>query len=273
MMQSRSDDHHDLHQVPAFHSARRYIGSVSEWRPLLIAFERFRQIELLDHAEALYLLSDLVLHQKERQPAACTSSILLKGVPKVGILLDASLLPNLASGCRELLLMVKHDRFDAFRGTICDGWPSRYGHEPLLSDDADHAVRSLASKIISLIDNDTAPCLKYRLESQLRSPEMDASRPPRHPKWMGVSPFQRPALAFEKLEDGGPCIFLHESERLEPFTPAERNLDASLDVVDRHIKQRGAVSQPRCRCHMHERLRLRTDGASPTPAATRSHRP
>jgi len=158
MMQSRSDDHHDPHQILAFYSARRYIGSVSEWRPLLIAFERFRQIELLDHAEALYLLSDLVLHQKERQPAACTSSILLNGVPEVGIVLDASLLSNLASGCWELLMMVKHDRFGAFRGTLCDGWPSRYGHEPLLSDDDDHAVRSLANKIISLIDNDT-PCM------------------------------------------------------------------------------------------------------------------
>ncbi len=178
MMQSRSDDHHDPHQILAFYSARRYIGSVSEWRPLLIAFERFRQIELLDHAEALYLLSDLVLHQKERLPAACTGSIVLNGVPEVGIFLDASLLRNLASGCRELLLMVKHDRFDAFRGTLCDGWPSRYGHGPLLSGDEDHAVRSLASKIISQIDNDI-PCMNaFASEPMAALPTPAATRIP-----------------------------------------------------------------------------------------------
>ncbi|WP_421405082.1 hypothetical protein [Agrobacterium fabrum] len=158
MTQNGSRPHYNLHQGPGFPSGRRCIGSVYEWRPLLMAFERFRRIELLDHAEALYLLSDLVLHQKERLSAACTGSVVLNGVPEVGIFLDASLLSNLAFGCRELLLMVKHDRFDAFCGTICDGWPSRYGHGPLLSDDEDHAVRSLASKIISLVDNNT-PCM------------------------------------------------------------------------------------------------------------------
>ncbi|TAW73049.1 hypothetical protein ELI16_14430 [Rhizobium ruizarguesonis] len=176
MIQSRSNHHDDPHPIPILVSARRYIGSVSEWWPLLIAFERFRRIELLDHVEALYLLSDLVLHQKKRQPAACTSRILLDGIPEVGIFLDASLLPNLASGCRELLQMVRHDRFDSFRGTLCDGWPSRYGYGPLLSDDEDHAVRSLASKIISLIDNDT-PCMnEFASEPMAARPTPAATR-------------------------------------------------------------------------------------------------
>ncbi len=152
--------HLDLHQVPDFLSGFRYIGSVAEWRPLLMAFERFRRIELVDHGEALYLLSDITLHQKEQLPAAYMGTIVRNEVPEPGIFLDTSLLRNLASGCRELLQMAKHDRFGAFRGTLCDGWRSKQGQEPLLSDDEDRAVRWLAHKVISFVDNDAGLCLE-----------------------------------------------------------------------------------------------------------------
>lgn len=160
MRQNGRHVHHDWHQVPNIVSGRRYIGSVSEWRLLLIAFERFRRIEMLDHAEALYLLSDLILRRKERMPVACIDNIVRNGVPEIGIFLDVSLLRNLASGCRELLLMARHDRFGAFRGTLCDGWPSKHGPEPLLSDDEDRAVRSLARKVISFVENDAGLLLE-----------------------------------------------------------------------------------------------------------------
>lgn len=129
-----------------------YIGSVAEWRPFLAAFEAFRQIEMLDHAETLHLLSDFVLGQKKRWPVASTGKMMLNEVLAEGLFIDGTLLQNLAAGCNELLLMARHDRFDAFRGTLCDGWPPRYGHKPLLSDEEDRALKSLARKIIDLAD-------------------------------------------------------------------------------------------------------------------------
>ncbi|TAX30757.1 MULTISPECIES: hypothetical protein [Rhizobium] len=166
--------HHHPDQEPGT-CDRRYIGSVAEWRLLLAAFETFRQIEMLDHAEGLYVLSDLILHQRKRWPVAATEKIMLNGVLADGLFVDVLLLQNLAAGCKELLLMAKHDRFDAFRGSVCDGWPPRYGREPLLNDGEDRVVMSLARKIIDLVDNDRLSC---------RSPAFHSgneSRPfPRH---------------------------------------------------------------------------------------------
>ncbi|ANM09231.1 MULTISPECIES: hypothetical protein [unclassified Rhizobium] len=152
-----------------------YIGSVAEWRPFLAAFEAFRQIEMLDHAETLHLLSDLVLGQKKRWPVASTGKIMLNEVLAEGLFIDATLLQNLAAGCKELLLMARHDRFDAFRGTLCDGWAPRYGREPLLNDIEDRLVRSLARRTIGLVDNDSLRYPTPALHSE------NESRPfPRH---------------------------------------------------------------------------------------------
>ncbi|UWU23015.1 hypothetical protein N2601_08735 [Rhizobium sp. CB3060] len=139
---------YDPHLAYGTVSGRRYIGKASEWRPILIAFDRFRRIELFDNADALYLLSDLVLHRQGRLPAACIGQIVLDGIPETGVFLDASLLRSLTAGCRELLMMARNDRFGAFRGSLCDGWPPKHGPEPLLNDDEDRAVRRIGNRIV-----------------------------------------------------------------------------------------------------------------------------
>ncbi|TBE45435.1 hypothetical protein ELH02_14165 [Rhizobium ruizarguesonis] len=145
------------------------IGRVAEWRPLLVAFEAFRHIEMLDHAETLHLLSDLFLGQKKRWPVGSTAKMMSNEVLADGLFIDVTLLQNLAAGCEELLLMARHDRFDAFRGTLCDGWPPRYGHEPLLSDEEDRALRLLAHKIIELAGKNGRGCPSSALRAADRS--------------------------------------------------------------------------------------------------------
>jgi hypothetical protein len=162
-----SHPHYDPRQATQPLAGRRYIGTDHEWRPLLIAFERFRRIELFDNAEALYLLSDFVLHRHERLPAACTEDIVLDGAPEIGIFLRTSLLRSLADGCGDLLQMARNDRFGVFRGSLCDGWPSRYGPEPLLSDDEDRAVRRLGNRVIGLLGDRATQPPEHRPERRL----------------------------------------------------------------------------------------------------------
>lgn len=167
MTRDGSYSHDDPRQVSRPLAEHNYIGTVSEWRVMLIAFERFRRFEVFDNADALYLLSDLVLQRQTRLPAACTGQIVLNGHSETGVFLDASLLGNLAAGCRELLMMASSDRLGAFRGSLCDGWPPRYGQEPLLSDDEDRAVRRLGNRIIGLLGNHAAQLPEDRPEKRL----------------------------------------------------------------------------------------------------------
>lgn len=167
MTRDSSYPHYDPRQAPEPVAGRRYIGTVQEWRPLMIAFERFRRIELFDNAEALYLLSDLVLHRQERLPAACTKNIVVDGAPDVGMFLQTSLLRNLADGCRDLLQMARNDRFGVFRGSLCDGWAPRYGQEPLLDDDEDRAIRRLGNRVIDLFGGRATQPPEHRPERRL----------------------------------------------------------------------------------------------------------
>jgi hypothetical protein len=171
MVHDGSYGFHDPRWAAAPPPGCRYIGNAREWWPMLVAFERFRRIELLDNAEALYLLCDVMVHEQDRLPIVCTKHMLRDGIPEVGIFLDASLLRSLADGCRELLLMAGSDRCGAFRGSLCDGWPSKYGQEPLLGDDEDRAVRRLGKKIIGLADDDAVWRHSSKLPTYLPSDE------------------------------------------------------------------------------------------------------
>ncbi|WP_142627978.1 hypothetical protein [Rhizobium sp. P007] len=134
---------------------------------MLIAFERFRRFEVFDNADALYMLSDLVLHRQTRVPAACIGQMLLGGIPETGVFLDASLLGKIVVGCRELLMAARSDRFGSFRGSLCDGWPLRYGQEPLLSEDDDRVVRRLGHRAIGLFGEHVAQLPEDRPEKRL----------------------------------------------------------------------------------------------------------
>lgn len=167
MTRDGSYSHDDPRQVSRPLAGHNYIGTVSEWRVMLIAFERFRRFEVFDNADALYLLSDLVLQRQTRVPAACTGQMLLGGIPETGVFLDASLLGKLVAGCRELLMAARSDRFGSFRGSLCDGWPLRYGQEPLLSEDDDRVVRRLGHSVIGLFGEHAAQLPEDRPEKRL----------------------------------------------------------------------------------------------------------
>jgi hypothetical protein len=92
---------------------------------------------------------------------------MLDRVPDAGIFLHTSLLRNLAEGCRDLLQMARNDRFGVFRGSLCDGWPPRYGQEPLLSDDEDRTVRRLGNRVIGLFGGRATQPPEHRPERRL----------------------------------------------------------------------------------------------------------